>query len=112
MPLNYLLLVSCITLFLSCEGGKHCCCEDGIREAEVKYYNPSTKNLAEYTLDVQIDSCYITKIIFPAGGQLDETHIEPTEIDETGNARIIDDKDRLWDVQIIPEEDIPDPYGR
>jgi len=77
-----------------------CGIDDGIHSATVDYYNPTTGYRATYTLDVEVDDCQVVKIDFTNGGYLDGDHIDPTDIDEDGEASVEDDKGRSFEVHI------------
>lgn len=77
-----------------------CGYNDGIHTATVDYYNPETGHAATYDLEVEVENCEVTTIFFPKGGWLDNTHITPEEIDNNGNASIVDDRGRTFDVHI------------
>lgn len=79
--------------------------------AIVNYYNPTTDYSAEYTLEVEVEDCYVIKIEFPKGGWLDEDHIDPGEMDEDGHVSITDDTDRAWEIQLEePVEEFENDY--
>ncbi|MEP6949328.1 MAG: hypothetical protein ABI863_08645 [Ginsengibacter sp.] len=65
-------------------------------------------------LEIQVQDCEIIEIDFPKGGWLDGTHINPTEINEDGNASVEDDQGRTFDVHLsegdkkVDEEDKTD----
>lgn len=73
---------------------------DGSYSAEVDYYNPKTGFTNTYELDVEVEDCNVIEIDFPKGGWLDDSHIEPTAIDDDGNASIDDDRGRNFDVHL------------
>ena len=74
--------------------------EDGTYSADVDYYNPDTGYSSNYTLDVEVlDGC-VVEIDFPNGGYLDDTHIDPTELDEDGNCTVYDDEGREYEIHI------------
>lgn len=77
-----------------------CVFEDGSHSATVRYYNPNTGFKNTYELEVDVSDCEIIRINFPKGGWLDEDHIQPTEIDEDGEATIEDDQGRIWEIQL------------
>ena len=77
-----------------------CGYDDGSYSAEVDYYNPKTGFTNTYELNVQVQDCNIIEIDFPKGGWLDSDHIDPTAIDEDGNASIEDDQGRNFDVHL------------
>ena len=78
----------------------NCGIEDGTQSATVDYYNPQTGYTATYSLDVEIENCQVVQIDFNNGGYLDGDHIEPAEIDESGDASIEDDWGRSFEVHI------------
>jgi major membrane immunogen (membrane-anchored lipoprotein) len=74
--------------------------EDGTYSADVDYYNPDTGYSSNYTLDVEVQDGCIVEIDFPNGGYLDDSHIDPTEIDEDGNCTVYDDEGREYEIHI------------
>jgi hypothetical protein len=74
--------------------------EDGTHAATVNYYNPQTGHTAKYELEVQVEDCKVVQIDFPNGGWLDEDHIPATEINDTGDAALKDDKGRDWKIHL------------
>ena len=84
---------------------------DGNYSAEVDYTNSQTGYSQTYTLDVQVEDCSVIEIDFPKGGWLDGTHINPTEIDEDGNASIEDDRGRSFDVHLSESDKRNDQDG-
>jgi hypothetical protein len=82
------------------EDGSGCAFDDGTHSATIDYYNPSTNYSATYTLDVEVEGCQVTQITFNNGGYLGPNHIAPTGIDEDGDASVVDDKGRSYDVHI------------
>src|SRR3569833_2759796 len=69
-----------------------CGVEDGQHSATIDYYNPNTGYSATYTLNVEVENCQVIQIDFNNGGYLDGDHIDPTDIDEDGNASVEDDR--------------------
>jgi hypothetical protein len=82
----------------------NCGLSDGEHEAEVEYTNPNTNYSKEYTLNIQVENCQVVEIDFPKGGWLDMHHIEPTEIDENGDASLTDDKGREWSIHFDTDQ--------
>jgi hypothetical protein len=78
--------------------------QDGNHSAMVKYYNPETNYSATYYLDVYVENCTVTQIIFPKGGWLDDSHISPTKLNRAGRTTIEDDEGREFTVQIDIEK--------
>src|SRR5574344_948317 len=74
--------------------------EDGTYSATVDYYNPDTGYSNTYTLDVEVEDNQVVQIDFPNDGYLDDTHIEPQELDEDGHCSIEDDEGRTFDIQL------------
>jgi len=62
--------------------------EDGTYTATVEYENDETGYQATYTLDVEVEDNQITIIYFPKGGWLDDDHIYPEELDDSGYAEV------------------------
>jgi hypothetical protein len=77
-----------------------CGVEDGTQSATIDYFNPATGYSATYSLNVEVENCQVIQIDFNNGGYLDDDHIEPTDIDENGDASIEDDKGRTFEVHI------------
>jgi hypothetical protein len=73
---------------------------DGRYTATVDYYNPETEYYATYTLDVEVEDNYVTIIYFNNGGYLDYDHIDPSELNENGNALIEGEEGKTYNVQI------------
>jgi len=82
------------------EGHKN---EDGTHSASVDYYNPTTGYSSTYTLDVQVEDGQVKQINFPNGGYLDEDHITPADIDQEGNAHVVGEDGKTYDVHVDPE---------
>jgi hypothetical protein len=82
------------------DDGPGCAFDDGTHSATIAYFNPSTNYSATYTLDVEIEDCQVTQINFNNGGYLGPDHIAPTDIDEDGDASVVDDNGRSYDVHI------------
>src|SRR5579863_5995240 len=81
-----------------------CGLSDGEHEADVDYTNPNTNYTKEYTLNIQVQNCQVVEIDFPKGGWLDMHHIDPTEIDENGDASLTDDKGREWTIHFETDQ--------
>ncbi|HWB27684.1 MAG TPA: hypothetical protein VG738_19545 [Chitinophagaceae bacterium] len=80
--------------------GSGCGFADDTYSATVGYYNPHTGFDNTYTLDVEVEDCQVVQIDFPNGGYLDGDHIDPTDIDDNGDADVSDDKGREFHVHI------------
>lgn len=78
----------------------NCIYENGIHSATVDYFNPDTGHSNTYVLDIEVEDCRVIQINFPNGGWLDETHLSPEELDENGDASIVDDRGRTFDIHI------------
>ena len=74
--------------------------EDGTYSATVDYYNPDTGYSNTYILDVEVEDNLVVQIDFPNDGYLDDTHIEPQELNENGHCSIEDDEGRTFDIQL------------
>ena len=74
--------------------------EDGTYSATVDYYNPDTGYSNTYTLDVEVEDNLVVQIDFPNDGYLDDTHIEPQELNKDGHCSIEDDEGRTFDIQL------------
>jgi hypothetical protein len=98
-----------LLLLVSCGGGETAAdveendlpkYPDGTYCANVDYYNSSTGTRRTYTLNVEVESNEVTKIIFGNGGYLDNRHITPETLSNGGNCSITDDKNRTFDISI------------
>lgn len=78
--------------------------EDGKYCADVTYYNPNTGTNRTYSLNVEIENRELTKIYWPNGGWLDDSHFRPQEIDKTGTCSFTSDKGYQYDIKITGEE--------
>lgn len=74
--------------------------EDGTYTATVDYYNPETGYSATYTLDVEVEDNQVTIIYFPNDGYLDDDHIWPDYLDESGFVSIEGEDGKTYDIQI------------
>ena len=74
--------------------------EDGTYSASVDYYNPETGYSATYTLDVEVEDNQVTIIYFPNDGYLDDDHIWPDYLDESGFVSIQGEDGKTYDIQI------------
>ena len=74
--------------------------EDGTYSTTVDYYNPDTGYSNTYTLNVEVEDNQVVQIVFPNDGYLDDTHIEPQNLDENGHCSIEDDEGRTFDIQL------------
>ncbi|MBP7984623.1 MAG: hypothetical protein KAZ28_03165 [Bacteroidaceae bacterium] len=74
--------------------------EDGTYTATVDYYNPNTGYSNTYTLDVEVENNQVVQIDFPNDGYLDDSHIDPEELDANRQCSIEDDEGRIFDIQI------------
>jgi hypothetical protein len=74
--------------------------EDGRHSATVYYNNSETGHSATYTLDVEVENNEVTTIYFESGGYLDKDHIQPAELDESGQATIYGEGGKTYDVHI------------
>ena len=77
-----------------------CKYEDGSYSATVDYNNPETGYSQTYTLDVEVQDCQVVQINFPNDGYLDEDHISPADIDESGNASVDGEDGKTYEIQI------------
>ena len=71
-----------------------------MHHATVNYSNSKTNYTATYTLNVTVQDCEVKVIHFPNGGYLDSDHIKPTELDSKGDAKVIGEKGKEYDVHI------------
>lgn len=76
--------------------------EDGTYCAEIEYYNPRTGTRSTYTLEVEIEDNELTKIYWPNGGWLDDSHFYPPHI-EDGHAEFTSDRGVEYSVEITEE---------
>jgi hypothetical protein len=75
--------------------GKYC--------ARIEYQNSKTGNESEYHLYVDVEDGYLTKIYWPNGGWLDDSHFEPPEIFDY-TADFINDMGYKYSVEIDEAE--------
>jgi hypothetical protein len=73
---------------------------DGTHTATVYYTNSETGHSATYTLEVEVEGNEVTILYFDSGGYLDSDHIQPAELDESGNATIYGEGGKTYEVQI------------
>ena len=73
---------------------------DGTYCANVDYYNSSNGTRRTYTLNVEVESNEVTKILFGNGGYLDNSHITPESLSNSGTCSITDDRSRTFDISI------------
>lgn len=78
------------------ENGKYC--------AEVTYYNPNTGTRRTYTLNVEVEDRELTKIYWPNGGWLDDSHFNPPNIDNNGTCSFSSDKGYDYQISITGRE--------
>src|SRR5579885_1936002 len=69
-----------------------CGLDDDTYSATVDYTNDNTGYTATYDLDVVVEDCQVVEIDFSNGGYLDDSHIDPADIDDDGNATVEDDQ--------------------
>jgi hypothetical protein len=77
-----------------------CKYDDGTYSASVDYYNPETGYSATYSLDVEVQDCQIVQINFPNDGYLDDDHISYADIDENGEATVIGEEGKTYNITI------------
>lgn len=77
-----------------------CNYSDGYHLATVDYYNPETEYSATYDLNVDVEGCEVTKIVFPRGGWLDDDHIIPADLDAWGTCTIYGEEGKIYEIQI------------
>lgn len=68
--------------------------------ATVEYHNGGTGYSASYNLDVTVEDNQVTKIEFPNGGELNQDHITPEELDNDGNATVQGEDGKTYDIHI------------
>jgi hypothetical protein len=73
---------------------------DGTYCAKIKYYNPSTGTTSYYELTVDVTGGYLTKIYFPNGGWLDNTHFTAPLVTSSGHSAFTSDKGYQYEVII------------
>ncbi|MBS0647580.1 MAG: hypothetical protein JSR97_13470 [Verrucomicrobia bacterium] len=78
------------------ENGKYC--------AEVTYYNPNTGTKKTYTLNVEVENRELTRIYWPNGGWLDDSHFNPPNIANDGTCSFSSDKGYDYQVSITGRE--------
>ena len=77
---------------------------DGTFSAEVNYYNSNTGTSSTYTLDVEVENNEVTVIYWPNGGELDDSHFTPQELDGNGSCSFTSDEDYDYEVTITDPE--------
>ena len=78
--------------------------QDGTYCAEIEYYYYKTGTRSTYTLEVEIEDNELTKIYWPNGGWLDDSHFYPPDISD-GYATFTSDRGIEYSVKIIGNED-------
>ena len=89
-----------ILLFSSCNSNTDCTFKNGVHDATVNYSNSKTYYYATYTLSVDVQNCKVDVIYFPKGGWLDSDHITPAQLDSNGDAKIIGENGKEYNVHI------------
>lgn len=74
--------------------------EDGTYCADVGYYNPNTGIKNTYKLNVEVENNELTKIYWPNGGWLDETHFDSPAIEDDGSCSFTSDRGNQYSVAI------------
>ncbi len=74
---------------------------DGDYCSEVLVYNPHTGKKSHYNLTVTIFDNKLTKIYFPNGGWLDNSHFEPPKTNDNQIFEFTDDRDYEYTVAIL-----------
>jgi hypothetical protein len=77
---------------------------DGTFSAEVDYYNSNTGTSSTYTLDVEVENNEVTVIYWPNGGELDDSHFTPQELDGNGSCSFTSDEGYDYEVTITDPE--------
>lgn len=99
-------MILCYTLigFLFYDGCiKRVSYNDGTYCAKVNYSNPNTGKQSNYRLTVHIEDNKVTRLDFPNGGWLDDSHFTPPEFNRKGIAIIKDDRDYQYIVKDLKE---------
>lgn len=73
---------------------------DGIYCADINYFNQETGTSSNYTLNVEVENNKLTKIYWPNGGWLDESHFNPEELNENGSCQFTSDKGYEYEIKI------------
>lgn len=81
---------------LQYENGKYC--------AEVTYYNSNSGTRKTYTLNIEVEEKELTKIYWPNGGWLDDSHFNPPGIANDGTCSFSTDKGYDYQVSITGNE--------
>lgn len=76
---------------------------DGTYCATVKYSNPNTGTVNYYELTVDITEGYLTKLYFPNGGWLDNSHFSEPAVNTSGFTSFVSDKGYSYDVLVQSE---------
>jgi hypothetical protein len=77
-----------------------CKYDDGTYSASVDCYNPETGYSATYSLNVEVQDCQIVQINFPNDGYLDDDHISYADIGENGEATVIGEEGKTYNITI------------
>jgi hypothetical protein len=78
-----------------------CNFSDGTYSSSVDYYNPETDYSHTYTLDVEVEDCQVIQIDFPKGVWLDEDHISFADLDENGEATVMEKMEKPMRSELI-----------
>jgi hypothetical protein len=107
MSIHATVILIALGVLISCQNAGRrndteddCSVDDGTQPAKIDYFNPKTGYSATYLLHVEVENCRVIQIDFNNGGYLDSDHIDPADIDEDGDASIVDDKGRRFEVHI------------
>lgn len=96
---------------------------DGNYCATVKYSNSNTGTHSLYVLNVEVADGKLSKITFPNGGWLDESHFDPPAVARNGYTEFINDRGYYYQVliehtgscssgeQVINNLPAPSPYS-
>lgn len=77
--------------------------DDGIYCAEIHYYNPETGTNSQYFLSVSVKDGKLSKIHWPNGGWLDDSHFKAPKIWD-GTASFTTDRDYEYEVEILNQD--------
>ena len=83
---------------------------DGTFSAEVDYYNSNTGTSSTYTLNVEVENNEVTVIYWPNGGELDDSHFTPQELDGNGSCSFTSDAGYDYEITIT-DPDYFNPSG-
>jgi hypothetical protein len=92
-----ILLVIIVASFCFCSKQKKSC-------AEVLYSNEKTGTVSNYTLNIEVNGNKLTKIYFPNGGWLNNSHFIEPDFNSRNQTEFISDKNVKYSVTLINDK--------